>query len=35
MKKYQEIYNKSINEPKKFWSEIAEDIFWYKKPKKF
>ena len=32
--KYQEIYQTSIREPEKFWSEIANDIFWYKKPSK-
>ena len=32
--KYQDIYKRSINDPKVFWSEIANDIFWYKKPTK-
>ena len=32
--KYQEIYQRSIKDPKDFWSEIANDIFWYKKPTK-
>jgi len=32
--KYQEIYQRSIKDSKGFWSEIANDIFWYKKPKK-
>ena len=32
--KFQEIYNKSINEPEKFWQENSEDIFWFKKPTK-
>ena len=31
---YQEIYQRSIKDPKTFWSEIAKDIFWYKKPTK-
>lgn len=31
MKKYQEIYDKSINQPEEFWAEIAERITWYKK----
>ena len=30
--KYQEIYQKSIQDPEAFWSEVADDIFWYKKP---
>ncbi len=33
-KKYQEIYKNSIKDPKAFWSDIANDIFWYKKPSK-
>ena len=32
--KYKEIYQRSIRNPKGFWSEIANDIFWYRKPKK-
>ena len=32
--KYQEIYNKSLQDPQGFWSEIANDVFWYKKPTK-
>ena len=32
--KYQEIYQKSIRDPEGFWSEVANDIFWYKKPTK-
>ena len=32
--KYQNIYKRSINDPKIFWSEVAGDIFWYKKPRK-
>ncbi len=32
--KYQEIYQRSINDAEGFWSEIANDIFWYKKPSK-
>ncbi len=34
-KKYSEIYNESITDPENFWSKIAGDIFWYKKPTKF
>ena len=33
-KKYKDIYERSIKDPKVFWSEIADDIFWYKKPSK-
>jgi propionyl-CoA synthetase len=33
-KEYQDTYQRSINDPKEFWSDIAEDIFWYKKPTK-
>ena len=32
--KYQEIYNRSLQDPQSFWSEIANDVFWYKKPTK-
>ena len=32
--KYQEIYQRSIEKPETFWSEVASDIFWYKKPSK-
>ena len=32
--KYQEIYQKSVQNPEQFWSKVAEDIFWYKKPSK-
>ena len=32
--KYQEIYQRSIKDPKSFWSEVAENIFWYRKPSK-
>jgi propionyl-CoA synthetase len=30
--KYDQIYQKSIKNKEVFWSEVAEDIFWYKKP---
>ena len=33
-KNYKEIYNSSINNKESFWKEIANDIFWYKKPTK-
>ena len=32
--KYKSIYEDSIKNPEKFWKEISEDIFWYKKPNK-
>jgi len=32
--KYQEIYQRSIKDAEGFWSEIANDVFWYKKPSK-
>ena len=32
--KYNEIYQKSINNREDFWREISNDIFWYKKPTK-
>jgi len=32
--KYQEVYRKSIKNSEEFWSEISNDIFWYKKPTK-
>ncbi|MFW2330696.1 MAG: acetate--CoA ligase [Nitrospinota bacterium] len=28
---YKKMYNRSISDPDKFWSEIAEDFHWYKK----
>ena len=33
-RKYQEIYQKSVKDPKGFWADVAKDIFWYKKPSK-
>ena len=32
--KYQEIYQRSIQDAEGFWSDVAKDIFWYKKPTK-
>ena len=32
--KFNEIYQSSIKSPEKFWQEISEDIFWFKKPTK-
>ncbi len=32
--KYKEIYDSSISQKENFWKEVAENIFWYKKPKK-
>ena len=34
MSKYQDIYKRSIEDAKGFWSEVANNIFWYKKPTK-
>ena len=31
---FKKIYENSIKEPENFWREIADDIFWFKKPKK-
>ncbi len=30
IEQYREMYSGSINEPDKFWSEIAEKFFWKK-----
>jgi len=32
--KYQEIYQRSIKDAEGFWSEVANDVFWYEKPSK-
>jgi len=32
--KYQDIYQRSIQNAESFWSDVAKDIFWYKKPSK-
>ena len=32
--KYQEIYQRSIQDAGGFWSDVAKDVFWYKKPSK-
>ena len=34
VKKYQQIYDSSINNKEDFWKKVAEDIFWFKKPSK-
>ena len=31
MEEYQKEYQRSINEPEEFWSEVAENFHWYKK----
>ena len=31
MEKYQEVFDRSLNSPEKFWAEAAEAISWYKK----
>ena len=32
--KYKAIYDSSISQKENFWKEVAESIFWYKKPTK-
>ena len=32
--KFEQIYNQSIKNPKEFWKNAADDIFWFKKPTK-
>ena len=34
VKKYQQIYDSSIDNKEDFWKKVAEDIFWFKKPSK-
>ena len=31
---YQEIYQNWMQDPEKFWLELAEAVHWYKKPSK-
>ena len=31
---FKDIYDKSIKKPNEFWREVADDIFWFKKPTK-
>ena len=31
---FKEIYEKSIKKPDEFWREVANDVFWFKKPTK-
>ncbi len=31
---FKEIYDRSIKKPDEFWREVADDIFWFKKPTK-
>ena len=33
--KYNEIYQRSITDAEGFWSDVSNNIFWYKKPTKF
>ena len=30
--KFNKIYQDSIQNPEKFWQNVSEDIFWFKKP---
>ena len=32
--KFDEIYQKSINNPEEFWKNASENVFWFKKPTK-
>ncbi|MBW1698244.1 MAG: acetate--CoA ligase [Deltaproteobacteria bacterium] len=29
---YQEIYQKSVQEPERFWKDVSEELVWFKKP---
>ena len=31
---FERIYKESIDNPEKFWQEVSNDIFWFKKPSK-
>jgi acetyl-CoA synthetase len=31
MKEYQELYDRSVSEPEKFWAEMAEELHWFRK----
>jgi len=31
---YEKLYKRSIENPEGFWREIAEELFWYRKPEK-
>ncbi|KKL44720.1 hypothetical protein LCGC14_2362840, partial [marine sediment metagenome] len=31
MKKYDDLYKRSLEDPEAFWGEAAEEITWYKK----
>ena len=31
---FNEIYEESIQNPEKFWKNVSDDIFWFKKPTK-
>lgn len=34
MEEYEELYQRSVNEPEKFWAEMAEELSWFRKWKK-
>ncbi len=34
MGKFDEVFQRSVDNPEKFWAEAAKDITWYKKPEK-
>ena len=31
---FEKIYKKSIKNPEEFWKNVADDMFWFKKPSK-
>jgi acetyl-CoA synthetase len=31
---YQALHQRSVDDPEGFWAEVAEELFWYKKPEK-
>ncbi len=31
MEEYKELYQRSVNEPEKFWAEMAEELHWFRK----
>ncbi len=34
MGKFDEVFQRSVDNPEKFWAEAAKDITWYKEPEK-
>ena len=31
MEEYEELYRRSVEEPEKFWEEMAEELYWFRK----